>query len=94
MRLIPLSTAENQSFNVVLDNILYNFRIATRAGSVLVTISENDKVIVQGARAVSGQWIIWPQSRLIGRNFFFNTMNGELVNPASFGTTQFLYYYP
>lgn len=92
MRLIPLAAIPNQSLSIVLNENLFELRIETRGGSILVDVRKNNADIVKGARAVAGAPVVLPSSRLDNENFIFLTQEGDILDYEKFGVTQFLYY--
>jgi hypothetical protein len=92
MRLIPLDATPNQSLSVVLDGSFYQLTIKDAVGVPCMTITRDNVTIIEGIRMVAGELIVQPQWLLVGRNFFLQTLNGDVADFRNFGVNQFLFY--
>lgn len=88
---LPISALPNQEFQVVLDQNSWDISIKATNGIMAVSLTLNNNIVIQGARAVAGALIIQSQYLESG-NFFFITQNYELPDYTQFGITQSLIY--
>ncbi len=91
MQVIPLSAIPNQSFNIQLDNINYDFTVRFTVNFMSVDVVRDSIPIISGMRSVPGTPLI-PYRYLESGNFVFVTANDEYPIYTQFGVTQFLLY--
>jgi hypothetical protein len=91
MQTLPIQAIANQQFSTVLDNNRWNISIRSTNGTVSVSMTRNDVLIIENLRAVSGMRIIPAQYQEAG-NFALITQSGEIPDYTKFGVTQTLIY--
>lgn len=93
MRLIELQAIPNQAFSIRLNGISYDFIIKETAGVMCATISRDSVKLLDSVRITAGEPLI-PYRYLEDDqgNFALVGNDGDLINYARFGITQFLVY--
>lgn len=91
MQNIPLKAVPNQSFTVTLDNNQWDFTIKSTNGTVSVSLTRNNVVILSNARAVGNTKIIPAEYQEAG-NFMIVVQGFHLPDYTQFGVTQTLIY--
>ena len=90
-RLINLNSIPNQQFGVQIEGLFYDFTVQSFQDYSIISISEENKVLISGFLCV-------PHVRLIPYrydskgNFIFISDNDEYPTYKKFGASQFLYF--
>jgi hypothetical protein len=93
MQVISLQPIPNQSFNIQLDNVLYQISVKTGGSFMFVDIIQNGTPLVLGMRAVAGTFLIPYEYLATLGNFLIITANEEYPYYTEFGIDQFLIYF-
>lgn len=88
---ISLNNYPNQSFPVLIGGRRYQLNIKDCDGFMVIDISCDNQLIIQGQRLLSGTPLI-PYHYLEQGNFLFISENDELADWHLFGEKQFLYH--
>lgn len=91
MQVIPLQALPSQSFSIPLDNNQWDIEILFTNGTISVSFTLNNEVVIQNTRAVGGMRIIPAKYEEAG-NFAILTQNFEVPDYTKFGTSQQLIY--
>lgn len=91
MMQIPLQSAPNQSFSLILDGNNWNFLLKTVEDVTVISLTLNSTDLIDSARAAAGSLII-PSRYEESGNFFFTTANFQLPFYTFFNTSQSLIY--
>lgn len=93
MQTISIAAIPNQSFNVTLDNVRYNFEIYIASDGMCYNLSINETAVFTGQRICGGTFLIpFFAYENVNGNFLLLTQNYELPNYTQFGLTQILIY--
>lgn len=88
---LPVSALPNQQFQAILDSNVWDITIRSTNGVMSVSLSLNNNIVIENARAVAGSFIIASEYEEDG-NFFFITTNQQLPDYTQFGVSQSLIY--
>jgi len=91
MQIIPLSAIPNQELSAILDSNQWDISVRLVNDAIAVSLTLNNVVVVQNARAVAGMRIIQSMYQQNG-NFAIISNNQTVPDYTQFGTTQFLVY--
>lgn len=93
MLTLALQAIPNQSFTVVLDNVLYEIGIIETNGCMSLNLTRANVVVLSGQRCVAGQLLIpYRAEEAQSGNFMFLTANNDLPYWDQFTATQTLIY--
>jgi len=92
-KIVTISAIANQQISFQEDDTRYVMRITSSGTTVAVTLSINEKIVMDGVRTVLGSLIIpFDYLRAGGGNLIFTSDNENLLTYQAFGITQFLLY--
>lgn len=92
METLPIQAVPNQQFSVVLDDNRWDITIKTTNGTISVSLTLNNEVVIENLRAVAGVRIIPAEYQEAG-NFAIITQNLAIPEYTQFGVTQALLYF-
>lgn len=89
--IIPLQPVSNQSLSILLDGNRYELTVRDTGQVVIIDITRDDTVILQGSRIIAGEPVI-PYRHLEAGNFTLLSSDGDLPSSSEFGVSQTFYY--
>lgn len=99
MQIIPLQPLPAQTFNIIVDEVSYDFTIratataANPSAPIIYDITIDGVLELAGFRLVAGQFLIPYKYLERGGNFIFLLPDGADFDYSEFGKSEILYYF-